>query len=156
MFVVILELFNLCCAGILAGIEIAVHYAFHPSIVTMEDASQVRLRQQLIRKLRWLVSAFFVPTMLSGITITIAQGIQAGFYFRLAAMICIVIWILIRIVSTVPVNSATLEWDANSLPKDWKEKIAKVERFHIAGTWSAILAFVFFLMAFGLTILYWY
>ena len=147
----LIELFNLFCAGILAGIEVAVHYAFQPSILKMEERQQVYLRQGLIRKLRWMVPAFFVPMALSGIAITIIPGTQPALYFHLASILAIIVWILIRIVGTVPVNSATIEWNPDSPPKDWKEQIAKVERFHILGTWAAILAFIFFLAAFAVS-----
>ncbi|HEY4197966.1 MAG TPA: hypothetical protein VGM63_20635 [Mucilaginibacter sp.] len=148
----ILEFFNLFCAGILAGIEIAVHYAFHTSIITLDEKPQIVLRQGLIRKLRWLVPAFFVPVLLLGVAVTIVNWEVPRLYFCIAALIAVIVWIIIRIIGTVPVNSATIEWDANTPPKDWREQIEKVEQYHIVGTWAAIATFIFFLANLALSI----
>ncbi|MBS1531042.1 MAG: DUF1772 domain-containing protein [Bacteroidetes bacterium] len=147
MSILVLEFFNLFCAGLLAGIEVCVHYAVHPSFIVLDDKAQIHLRQNLIRKLRWMVPGFFVPMTLSGIVTAIIQWLMPGHYFSLAAMLFIVIWIVVRIVGTVPVNSATINWNPDTPPKDWKKQVSRVERFHIVGTGAAIMAFVLFLTA---------
>ena len=55
MEILILEFFNLFCAGILAGIEIAVHYGFHKPTLALDEKPQIVLRQGVTRTLRWLV-----------------------------------------------------------------------------------------------------
>lgn len=147
MYRLILEFVTLFFAGILAGIEIAAHYGVHPPTVALEEKPQIVLRQGLARTLRWIVPSFFVPMALSGIAVTIIDGAMPGLFFRLAALLAIIVWILIRIVGTVPINSATIEWNPDAPPKNWRELIGKVERFHIVGTWAALLAFMFFLIA---------
>jgi hypothetical protein len=73
-----------------------------------------------------------------------------GLFFCLAAMLAMIVWIFVRVVGTVRINSATLDWDPDVPPKNWRELIGKAERFHIVGTWAALLAFVFFLTAVAL------
>jgi hypothetical protein len=150
MLILSLELINLFFAGLLAGAEIVIHYGFHAPTLALDEKPQIVLRQGVVRKLRWLVPAFFIPAALSGIALTVIASGMPGLYVRLAALIAIVVWILIRVVGTVPINSATLEWNPNMPPKDWREQISKSERFHIIGTWAAVLAFVFFLIAIAL------
>ena len=58
----LLEFANLFFSGILAGIEIAVHYGFHAPTVALDEKPQILLRQGVVRRLRWLVPAFFLPT----------------------------------------------------------------------------------------------
>jgi hypothetical protein len=152
MYILILEFFNLFCAGVLAGTEIAVHYAIHPTMIVLDERPQIVLRQGLIRKLRWLVPTFFVPVLFSGVAVTIANWEVPRLYFCIAAMIAVIVWIIIRIIGTVPVNSVTIEWDADAPPKDWREQIEKVEQFHVIGTWAATLAFIFFLTNLALSI----
>jgi hypothetical protein len=48
----ILEIINLFFAGILAGLEFAVHYGFQSSTLTLDENPQIRLRQGVIRRLR--------------------------------------------------------------------------------------------------------
>ena len=50
-----------------------------------------------------------------------------------------------RVVGTVPINRATLEWPLDAPPSDWKMRVEKAERFHIVGTWAAVAAFACFL-----------
>ncbi len=150
MNILIIELINLFFAGLLAGLEVAVHYGFHPQTMALDEKPQIVLRQGVARSLRWIAPGFFLPMALSGIALTVMAGASAGLYFRLAAILAIIVWVMIRIVGTVPINSATIEWNPDAPPKDWKERIGKAERFHILGTWAAILAFAFFVIALGL------
>ncbi len=143
----ILEFVNLFFAGILAGLEVAAHYGFHGPTAALGETPQLVLRQGVIRRLRWLVPAFFGPTLLSGVALTVRDGAAPGAVFRLAALLALALWIGVRIVGTVPVNAATLDWDPSSPPPGWREKIAKTEQFHIIGAWAALLAFACFLLA---------
>ena len=70
-----------------------------------------------------------------------------GFWFRCAALLALLLWVVIRVIGTVPINSATLTWQLDAPPKDWKAQVNHVERFHIVGTWAAVAACAFFLIA---------
>jgi hypothetical protein len=59
-------------------------------------------------------------------------------------------WIVIRVIGTVPINSATLSWNPSAPPQNWKAQVNHAERFHIVGVWAAVLAFAFFLTAVAL------
>ncbi len=146
----ILDFVNLFFAGILAGIEIVIHYGLRGPAEVLDEQSQLRHRQALVLKLRVLVPAFFLPTAASGLTITVLNGVDSGFWFRCAAMLAVLSWILIRIVGTVPINTDTLTWKPDAPPKNWKELINHAERFHIVGVWAVVMAFAFFLTAVAL------
>jgi hypothetical protein len=139
------ELINLFFAGILAGLEVSIHYGLRAPATALDEKAQIVLRQGLVRRLRWLVPAFFLPAALSGIVVAITDGATPGLHFRIAGLFAIVVWVFVRVVGTVRINAATLDWSPDAPPVDWREQIRKAERFHIAGTWAAILAFVFFL-----------
>jgi hypothetical protein len=64
--ITVFRIINLLFAGILAGMEIAIHYGLHAPIKVLSDQSQLQLRQALVRRLRVLVPAFFLPAALSG------------------------------------------------------------------------------------------
>ena len=142
-----LEFLNLFFAGILAGLELSIHYGVHVPTVALDERPQIVLRQGLVRRLRWLVPAFFVPTALLGSLATVLDGDEPGVAFRGAAILALVVWMVVRFAGTVRINSATLAWNPDAPPKDWREQIGTVEQFHVVGTWSAVLAFGFFLSA---------
>ncbi len=146
----VLDFVNLFFAGILGGIEIVIHYGLRAPAEVLDEQSQLQLRQALVLRLRVLVPAFFVPTAVSGIAVTILDGTAPGFWFRCAGVLAILIWILIRVIGTVPINSATLTWQPSAPPENWRALVNHAERFHIVGVWAAVLAFAFFLAAVAL------
>jgi hypothetical protein len=149
-FVTVLDFINLFFTGILAGIEIVIHYGLRGPSETLEDQPQLQLRQALVLKLRVLVPVFFVPAAVSGIAITCLDVAAPGFVFRCVGVLAVLIWILIRIVGTVPINSATVSWQLAAPPMDWKEQVNHAERFHIVGVWAVVMMFVFFLTSVAL------
>ncbi len=149
-FATILDFVNLFFAGMLAGIEFVIHYGFQGPSEALDDHSQLQLRQGMVMRLRVLVPAFFAPTAVLGIILTVLNTGTFGFWFRCVAVLAVGLWILIRVVGTVPINSATVDWQLDAPPKNWKELVNRAERFHIIGTWAAVLAFVFFLSAVAL------
>jgi hypothetical protein len=136
---------NLFFAGILAGMETAIHYGLHAPTQVLSDRSQLQLRQALVLRLRILVPAFFLPAAASGIAVAILDGSAPGLWFRCAGLAGVTAWVVIRVVGTVPINRATLSWQAEAPPANWRALVDHAERFHILGVWAAIVAFVFFL-----------
>jgi hypothetical protein len=147
---ILLEFTNLFVAGILAGIEIVIHYGLRRPAEVLDEASQIQLRQALVLKLRILVPSVFLPTAVSGIAVAIVDRGAPGLWFRCAGVAGVVIWVLSRVVGTVPINSATLTWKPSAPPRNWKTLVADAERFHIVGVWAVIIAFAGFLTAVAL------
>jgi hypothetical protein len=146
----VLELVNVFFAGMLAGIEFVIHYGLRAPAEVLDEQSQIQLRQALVLRLRVLVPAFFIPTAVSGIAVTVLDGGAPGFWLRCAGVLAALIWILIRVIGTVPINSATLTWQPSAPPKNWKALVNHAERFHIVGVWAVVLAFALFLTAVAL------
>ncbi len=142
-----LLLLNLFAAGILAGLEIGAHFGFHGPTLSLDEKPRIILRQGLVRKLRWLVPSFFIPTLLTGGLLTIFSSGWAQESLRLLAIVVLAIWVYYRVIGTVKINSASLEWDADHPPADWQEQVTNAEKFHIIGTWMTILAWICFLVS---------
>jgi hypothetical protein len=109
-FIIVLDFANLFFAGLLAGIEFVIHYGLRAPAEVLDEQPQLQLRQAMVRRLRVLVPAFFLPTAVSGIAVTVLDSGAPGFWLRVAGLLNMLIWILIRVVGTVPINSATLTW----------------------------------------------
>ena len=132
---------NLLFTGLLAGFEIGVHYGLAPP-VALSDEAQIRLRQAMVLRLRVLAPAIFFPALGCTVALAIRDAHAPGFWLRAIAVGALVLWIVIRAVRTVPVNSTTLEWDPAAPPEGWQELIERTERFHVVAAWVAVLAFV--------------
>jgi uncharacterized membrane protein len=147
MYRVVIECAGLFLAGILAGEEFVVRYGVRGPLAALDDHSHILLRQGLIRTLRILVPAIFMPAFASGIAVAILEGSGTGAAFRWAGVLTLLIWFLVTLFGTVPINEGAIEWQPDAPPRDWKALVDKWERLNTLRTWAAILAFVFFLTA---------
>jgi hypothetical protein len=139
-----LHLVNVLLAGLLAGMEFAFHQGLRGPMLELDDAAHLRLRKALVLRLRVLVPAFFVPTLLTGIAVTVLEWPKP---LHVAALAGLGLWVALRVVGTVPINSATLEWDLAKPPADWKRRVERAERFHAVGVAAAVTAFICFTLA---------
>jgi uncharacterized membrane protein len=145
---IILDFVNVFLAGLLAGTLFIIDYGVGPAIVAvLDDQTQIQMRQALILSLRVLVPAIFVPTILLGGIITILDGVDPGFTFRLAGLLIVLASFLLTLLGTAPINATVLTWQPGAPPKDWRTLVSRWERFDKARTWAAIAAFALFLMA---------
>src|SRR5437660_10279665 len=143
----VLDFVNLFFAGMLAGIEFVIHYGLRGPSEILDEHSQLQLRQALVMRLRVLVPAFFAPTAVLGIALTVLGSGTPGFWFRCAAVLAVCTWIVIRVVGTVPINTATAHWQLSAPPKTWNEVVTRAERFHRVGVCAPVPAFGFALRA---------
>ena len=143
----VLDFVNLFFAGLLAGMEFVIHYGLRRPAEVLDDTAQLKLRQAMVLRLRVLVPAFFAPTAVSAIAVTVLDWAAPGWWFRSVGLLALIIWIAIRVIGTVPINSATLTWQLSAPPKNWKALVNHAERFHIVGVWAVVLAFALFLAA---------
>ena len=137
-------------AGMLAGIEFGIHFGVRAPIEQLPDPAQLQLRKAMTLKLRVIVPAFFAPTALLTIALSVLRVGAPGFAFRCAAVVALLVWVGIRVVGTIPINSATLDWPLDAPPADWKAQVMRAERFHTLGVWAAVSLFAFLLIALAL------
>jgi uncharacterized membrane protein len=147
MRIEVLSFVNLLCAGLLAGEEFVVRYGIRGPVASIDPQPQIQLRQALIRRLRVLVPAIFGMALISGIAVTLLEGLRSGLVFRCAGLIALIVFISITLAGTVPINQATLTWKAAEPPEGWRAMINRWERLDTARTWAAVAAFGFFLVA---------
>ena len=142
--VTIFDVVSVFFAGMLAGSEFVIHYGVRGPAETLDDQAQLQLRKALAMRLRVLVPALFMPTAVLGIALTVLNSATPGFWLRCVAVLALLVWIAIRVIGTVPINSATLTWQPGAPPKNWKALVNHAERFHIVGVWAVVLAFALF------------
>jgi hypothetical protein len=147
---ILLEFVSLFFAGILAGVEIVIHYGLRAPAATLDERAQLALRRALVFRLRVLVPAFFVPAALAAIAVTVVDGGARGFDCRGAALAAIAVWTATRVIGTVGINSATIEWQPSAPPANWRALVDRAERFHIVGVWAAVAAYALLLTAVAL------
>ncbi len=147
----VLDFVNLFFAGILAGALFVIDYGVRRALAAvLDEQSQIQLRQALIRSLRVLVPAIFILTILSGVVITVLDGFDPGFAFRLTGLVVVLTSFLLALLGTAPINAAALTWQPSAPPKNWRALVSRWERFDRTRTWAAVTAFALFLTAMAL------
>ncbi len=147
---VVLGLVNLFCTGILAGEELVIYYGVRTPLASLDERPQTLLRQALIRPLRILVPAIFVPSILSGVAVTVLGVFGPSFGFRVAGVLALLTWTSVALPGTAPINAAILGWDPSAPPENWRAVVDRWERFASVRPWAATAAFVLFLTAIAL------
>jgi uncharacterized membrane protein len=132
-------------AGLLAGEEFVVRYGVRGPLATLDDEQHIRMRQALIRTLRVLVPAIYVPTLLLAVAAAALGG--GGLVLRCLAIAAWLGWIGVTIGGTVPINSAAFEWNPTEPPVDWQAQVDRWERLNTIRAWLATVAFALALAA---------
>ena len=144
---VVVELVNLFLAGLLAGEEFVVRFGVRGPLAGLDDASHIEVRQALIMKLRLLVPAMYLSTLATAIVVLVLDATSTGVVLRWAGLLALVVWILVTMFGTVPINAAALEWDPQAPPSGWKASVDRWERFNTVRAGAAAIAFALFLTA---------
>ena len=149
----VLDFVTVFFAGLLAGALFVIDYGVGRAVAAvLDEQAHILVRQALILRLRVLVPAIFVLAILLGIAITVLDGIDPGFAFRLAGLLVVLTSFLLTLLGTAPINSAVFDWQPSAPPKNWRSLISRWERFDRARTWAAVAAFALFLTAMALTL----
>ncbi|HXB04555.1 MAG TPA: DUF1772 domain-containing protein [Candidatus Acidoferrum sp.] len=129
-------------AGLLAGEEFVIRYGVRGPLASLDDQSHILFRQALIYRLRILVPAIYVLTLLSTVAVTVLDGTKAGMVFRGAAIAALAVWVAATLGGTVPINAAVLEWSASAPPATWRTQVDRWEHLNTLRTWAAVIAFI--------------
>ncbi|MFD0258861.1 anthrone oxygenase family protein [Kitasatospora indigofera] len=142
-----LDIVNLFCAGLLAGIEFVVRFGVRGALNVPDAYDQIRLRQALVRRLRVLVPAVYGPALLSTVAVTAGGRGEPGFALRCSALAALLGFTAVTFAGTVPVNKALLEWPPGAPPLDWRGRIRRWERLDTVRALAAVTAFALLLAA---------
>src|ERR1700685_3368877 len=141
---------NLSGVRVLAGEEFVIRFVVRAPVAGLDERPQIQLRQSLIRRLRIVVPSIFGLALLSGVATTALGGFGIALGFRCAGLLALLVFITFTLTGTVPINKATLTWEPNAPPKDWKAMVSRWERLDTLRTWAALAAFGLFLAAMAL------
>lgn len=136
---IVIEFVSLFLVGILAGGEFVVRYGVHVSLALLDEPSQIKVRQALIRRLRVLVPAIFLPTFVAGVAVLVLDGSGPGIVFRCVGVLALLIFILVTLIGTVPINKAALTWQPDAPPSNWKALVSRWERLDVVRSSGVII-----------------
>jgi hypothetical protein len=146
MHALVISTIGVLFAGLLAGEEFIVRYGVQPALSSLDDLPHLQARQALVRRLRVVVPALMVPTVLLAIGALVLDATGPGCGFRVAGLAALVAFVLFSFLGTVPINIRVNEWDAAHPPADWKQTIARWQLIDVFRSSAALLGFVLLLV----------
>ena len=96
----------------------------------------------MVRRLRILAPALFLPSFLLTILATLRDRQHSTLWRSCVVLAGLFVWALIRAMWAVPINSATLEWNPAAPPENWRALVKRAERFHVIAAWASVVAFL--------------
>ncbi|MFF2052349.1 anthrone oxygenase family protein [Leifsonia sp. NPDC058194] len=143
---------QLVLIGLLAGEELIVRWGVQPALRSLPDDAHVRARIALVKRLKVVVPAIMVPTVLASIALLVVAGGSAGLAWRIAGAAALLVFVLASFLGTVPINIGVNDWDPARPPADWRAVVARWERIDVLRSSAAVLAFVLFAIAVGVAL----
>ncbi len=138
----VLGLISVFFAGLLAGEEVVVRFGVRGPLAALPDEPHIRLRKGLIRTLRVLVPALFLPALLVAAAALVLEPSAGG----AIGVLALLGWAGVTFLGTVPINAAALAWSAAAPPAGWQTTIARWERLDSLRCAAAVIAFVALLL----------
>jgi uncharacterized membrane protein len=146
----VLQSIGLLLAGLLAGEEFIVRYGVQPALNKLEDRSHLEARQSLVRRLRIVVPAVMIPTVLAGVAVLVFGGSGAGLGFRWGGVWALAAFVLFSFLGTVSINIQVNGWNIDNPPADWRQTVRRWEQIDVFRSAAAIAAFACFTIAMAL------
>jgi anthrone oxygenase-like protein len=147
MLLFFLTALNVLLGGLLAGVEVAVRYGVRAALEAQPVPTHLRLRQALIRTLRYLVPAIYFPTLASGVAVALLAGLDQRWVARAVGLLALAVWLAVTLGGTVPINSAALEWSPEDPPAEWRLLVDRWDLLAAVRVGGAVVAFAAFIVA---------
>lgn len=144
---IIVELLSVIGAGLLAGIEFVVRWGVQPALSRLDDRTSLAARKSLIRRLRVLVPAIGLPTLLLALGAAILGQQDGGAWLRWTGAVFLVAFFAIAFAGTVPINARIDAWPLEDPPADAAAVIRRWQTIDVFRSTAAVVAFVLLVVA---------
>jgi MFS family permease len=142
----VLSTLVLLLSGWLAGAESASWALLQPVVARLDDTSQIRMQQGMLRTFGRVMPILLpLTSVLIVLTAVVAPNGTPRVLWVVAAVAAVVL-IAFTLTVNVPINERTLPWDAEHPPAGWR---ADRHRWHPYQGVRAVLLAVWFLCAVG-------
>lgn len=128
----------------LAGAQCVVRFGVRAPLAALETGAQVRLRQALVPRLRVLVPALDLPTVVTGGWLAVRNAGGEGFAGEAVGVLAVLVWTVVTFAGTVPIYAGVLDWRPEAPPADWRAVVRRWELLDTVRTVAAVLAFAAF------------
>ncbi|MFE4215049.1 anthrone oxygenase family protein [Streptomyces sp. NPDC056844] len=136
-----LAVITVVVVGVMVGVEFAVAVFVNPILDRLPDNGGLAARSDGARVLGRVMPFWYIGSMALGAVWAVSAwgGDEVGLVVAGAALLALSV--VMSIVLLVPINSRVATWSHEGVPEDWKEQMARWDRFHHARVAVLVLAF---------------
>lgn len=131
-------------AGLFAGFLLGV-LVLEAALRDSSGADYLTVRSAELEGLDRLATATLLPAVVSTIALVV-MTIRGGWSSPRVALILLGGVLVLSVIVNLPINSDQLDWDAASLPADWRDVRDRWQLAHAARTVAAIAAFALLIL----------
>jgi hypothetical protein len=131
--------------GVMVGVEVSVAFVINPIVDRLPHNAGLLARSDGGRMLGRLMPVWYVGSLLLTAGTALLEPDAAALAWTVAALL--VVSIAMSIGLLVPINNRSRTWTPATAPADWREQVARWDRFHVARVAVIVAAFTLLAVA---------
>ncbi|OIV37038.1 hypothetical protein BIV57_13180 [Mangrovactinospora gilvigrisea] len=136
-----LETITIVVTGVMVGVEFSVPFFSNPILNALPGETGLRGRTHGARVGGAVMPAWYIASLALVVIRTVAGWHQRGAGLLIASAALLVLSVILSVAVLVPINNRVKTWTAGDRPADWKQQIARWDRFHYVRVAVIIAAF---------------
>ena len=131
--------------GVMVGVEVSVAFVINPIVDRLPHNAGLLARSDGGRMLGRLMPVWYVGSLLlTGATALLEPDAAAAGWTAVALL---VVSIAMSVALLVPINNRSKTWTPATAPADWRDQIARWDRFHLVRVAVIVVAFILLTVA---------
>jgi len=144
-----LEIVTTVVVGLMVGVELSVAFVMNPIFSALPDDSNQAARSHGGRMLGALMPFWYIGSLILSAIWAVAGWNQDGAGLVVIAGALLILSVVMSLLLLVPINNKGKTWTPETRPADWKEQLARWDRYHYVRVAVIVAAFVLLVIARG-------
>lgn len=144
-----LQVFTTVVVGVMVGVEFSVAFVINPILNALPDDSLVAGRAHGGRMLGAVMPFWYIGSLVLSAIWAVAAWGSGGAGLVITAGALLIVSVVMSLLLLVPINNQSKTWTPETRPADWRQQMARWDRFHYIRV--AVIIAAFALLATALT-----
>lgn len=144
-----LEVFTTVVVGLMVGVEFSVAFVMNPIFNALPEDSGQLGRAHGGRMLGAVMPFWYIGSLVLAALWAVAGWHQHGAGLVVTAAGLLIASVIMSVLLLVPINNRGKTWTPENRPADWKQQMARWDRFHYLRVAVIIAAFTLLAAALG-------
>jgi uncharacterized membrane protein len=142
-----LEVFTTVVVGVLVGVEFSVAFVLNRILNGLPDESLVSGRAHGGRMLGAVMPVWYITSLVLVAIWAVAGWHDGGAGLVVTAGALLIVSVVMSVLLLVPINNRSKTWTPDDRPADWKQQMARWDRFHYVRVAVIVVAFALLVAA---------